>query len=296
MKDRRIMSDSEQQQWSYQPYSPPFSSYNLPMQTWKVVGRIYINAILFVLTIASTWITGGFLYSIAIISILLAHEMGHFLMCRKYGVPATLPYFIPFPIYNPFGTMGAVISMKGYIPSRKSLFDIGAAGPLAGMVVALPLLFIGLAISQVVPQQQAPVNSLELGESLLFKAISWLVLGAQPEGMEVLLHPVAYAGWAGLFVTALNLIPIGQLDGGHVTYAMFGQRSKYFTWAFLASLGVLTIFNTSWALLFALLALFGRRHPSPLDDYTPLDRRRRLIGYLVFIIFILSFTPVPFKI
>ena len=290
------MSDSQQEQWSYRPSISAYEPYRPPVNSWRIVGRKYINIILFILTIASTWITGGFWYSAAIISILLAHEMGHFLMCRRYGVPATLPYFIPFPLVNPFGTMGAVISMKGYIPSRKALFDIGAGGPLAGMIVSLPILLIGLSLSKVVQQNAAPLDGMVLGESLLFKALSWLVLGAQPEELEILLHPVAYAGWAGLFVTALNLIPIGQLDGGHVAYAMFGRRSSYLTWAFLISLGVLSLFNSSWVLLFALLVLFGRRHPSPLDDFATLDRRRMALGYLVFVIFILSFTPVPFKI
>ncbi len=282
---------------SYLAYDPLLGQWRPPANTWRIVGRKHINFILFIATIFSTWLVGGLGYCIAIIAILTAHEMGHFLMCRKYGVPATLPYFIPFPFpsYNPFGTMGALISMRGYIPNRKALFDIGAGGPLAGLAVTIPVLFIGLALSTPAPRMEAAAG-LTLGESLLFKLISLLVLGPQPEETDIMLHPVAYAGWAGLFITALNLIPVGQLDGGHVTYALFGQRAKYFAWLFIGALGILTIFNYSWGLLFLLLAIFGRRHPSPLDDHTSLDRRRRIIGVLVLILFVLSFTPVPFKI
>jgi len=291
------MAESATSSWSYLTYDPVTGQWRPPANTWRIVGKKYINLILFIATVASTWLVGGPGYCIAIIAILTAHEMGHFLMCRKYGVPATLPYFIPFPFpgYNPFGTMGALISMRGYIPSRKALFAIGAGGPLAGLVVTIPVLFIGLALSSTAPHVES-AGGMTLGEYLLFKLISLLVLGHQPDEVDIMLHPVAYAGWAGLFITALNLIPVGQLDGGHVTYALLGPRAKYFTWLFIGALGILTINNYSWALLFLLLAIFGRRHPSPLDDYTPLDRRRRIIGGLVMILFLLSFTPVPFKI
>ncbi len=276
------------------PY--PYLGYTptLP-QTWRRIGKLYVNVSLLVLTIASTWLTAGLWYCIAIISILMAHEMGHYLMCRKYGVPATLPYFIPFPIANPFGTMGAVISMKGYIPDRKALFDIGAAGPLAGLVVSLPVVYFGLQASQVIDSTAAADAGLKLGESLLFKGLSLLALGALEEGKDILLHPLAYAGWAGLFVTALNLLPIGQLDGGHVAYALYGENAKYVTYLFLLSLGILALIYNGYALLFALLVLFGRRHPPPWDDHTALDASRRRLGYLIFIIFVLSFTPIPFK-
>lgn len=267
----------------------------MPPQTWHRVGKLYINIILLLLTIVSTYVTGGLWYCAAIISILMAHEMGHYLMCRKYGVPATLPYFIPFPFANPFGTMGAVISMRGVIPSRKALFDIGAAGPLAGLAVSLPVIYFGLQASQVIETGSMPEAGLTLGESLLFKGISWLAVGPLAEGQDILLHPLAYAGWAGLFVTALNLLPIGQLDGGHVAYAMFGSNSKYVTYLFLLSLGILAIIYNGYALLFALLVLFGRKHPAPWDDFTALDPHRRRLGYLVFLIFALSFTPIPFE-
>ncbi|HPI74367.1 MAG TPA: site-2 protease family protein [bacterium] len=254
------------------------------------------NILLFLATLISTYLTNGLWYSVAILSILLAHEMGHYLMCRRYGVPATLPFFIPFPLANPFGTMGAVIQMKGVIPSRQALFDIGAAGPLAGLVVTLPVVFWGLEWSAIVPVSSLADSGMTLGESVLFKALTFLTIGPVPDGYDVMLHPVAYAGWAGLFVTALNLLPIGQLDGGHIVYAMLGPKSRIVTMIFIGAMVVLTFFYTGWALLVALLILLGRRHPSPWDDWTPLDKRRKLLGIVVMILFVLSFTPMPFKI
>jgi len=292
------MNDSHQDSSGYPPiYRTQYYPLEPPQQAWAMPRKKpVLNIVLFILTILSTYLTSGFWYSLSIISILLAHEMGHYLMCRKYGVPATLPYFIPFPFLNPFGTMGAVIQMKGIIPSRKALFDIGAAGPLAGLVLTLPVIFIGLWLSQVVPQSPPNGQGLILGESLLFKAIAFLAKGPLAENQDISLHPIAYAGWAGLFVTGLNLLPIGQLDGGHVVYSLFGRNSKYVTYAFLAALGILAIFYAGWALLFALLVFFGRRHPAPWDDYTPIDRNRRILGYLILVIFVAVFTPMPFKI
>lgn len=258
--------------------------------------RPVVNVILFLATLLSTYVTNGLWYSVAILSILLAHEMGHYMMCRRYGVPATLPFFIPFPLLNPFGTMGAVIQMKGVIPSRQALFDIGAAGPLAGLLVTLPAVFLGLEWSTVVPVSTLADSGMTLGESVLFKALTFLTLGPVPEGYDVMLHPVAYAGWAGLFVTALNLLPIGQLDGGHIVYAMLGPKSRIVTLVFIGAMVVLTFFYSGWALLVVLLILLGRRHPTPWDDWTPLDKRRKLLGVVVMILFVLSFTPMPFKI
>ena len=259
-------------------------------------GKPHINLILFLLTVLSTYLTSGIWYSVAIIAILLSHEMGHYVMCRKYGVTATLPFFIPFPYLNPFGTMGAVIQMRGMIPNRKALFDIGVAGPLAGFVLTVPAIYFGVAHSTIIDSSQIESASLSLGESLLFKFISFLAVGRVPEGHDILLHPAAYAGWAGLFVTALNLLPIGQLDGGHLVYSLLGrQRAKIYYIIFLIGLGLLSIIYPGWALLFGLLLVFGRRHPPPLDDVTPLDNKRKIIGFLVILIFMLSFTPIPFK-
>jgi membrane-associated protease RseP (regulator of RpoE activity) len=254
-----------------------------------------VNILLFVLTAISTYVTGGLWYAVAIMSILLFHEMGHYFMCRKYAVPATLPFFIPFPILNPFGTMGAIIRMQGFIPNRRALFDIGAAGPLAGFILCLPAIYWGMLHSKVISITQANQIGFLLGDSLLFRFFSHITIGHLPEGYDVMLHPLAYAGWAGLFVTSLNLLPIGQLDGGHIVYSIFGKNSKKINLVFLGALGGLVIINPGWVLLFALLLMFGRKHPPALDDLTPLDIRRKLLGIIIFLIFLLCFTPVPFK-
>ena len=254
-----------------------------------------INVVLFVLTILSTYLTWGIWYSLAVISILLAHEMGHYLMCRRYRIPATLPFFIPFPYINPFGTMGAMIQIRGLIPNKRALFDIGAAGPLAGLAVTLPVIYIGVLKSQVVPLEDVSTLSITLGESLLFKAISSLAQISVPENHDVMLHPMAYAGWVGLFVTALNLLPIGQLDGGHIFYSVVGRRGFKFMYIFLIGLGILSIFYVGWILLFVLLVILGRQHLPPVDDYRPLDRKRKILAYFIFIIFVTSFTPFPFQ-
>jgi len=280
--------------------------YNLPVEKNKTHKRRFrfkplpdnkphINLILFLLTITSTWLMLGPWYSISIMIFLTAHEMGHYLMCRKYGVRATLPFFIPFPYLNPFGTMGAFIQIKSVIPSKKALFDIGAAGPLAGFVVTLPLIYFGVKLSTILPAGEMSEGGFYLGESILFKYISYISIGAVEEGYDVSLHPLAYAGWVGLFVTALNLIPIGQLDGGHIFYSMFGRLTKKTNIIFLSGFGVLTLIYPGWALLFILLLFFGRNHPAPIDNSTALDGNRRLLGFFIFIIFLLSFTAVPFK-
>ncbi len=255
----------------------------------------HINLILFLLTVASTYLMLGPWYSISIMVLLTAHEMGHYLMCRKYGVRATLPFFIPFPYLNPFGTMGAFIQIKSVIPNKKALFDIGAAGPLAGFIVTLPLIYFGMRLSKIIPTSEMSEGGFYLGESMLFKYISYLSIGTVEKGFDVSLHPLAYAGWVGLFVTALNLIPIGQLDGGHIFFSMFGRITKRTNFIFLSGFGVLTLIYPGWVLLFILLLFFGRRHPAPLDNFTPLDGNRRLLGFFIFIIFLISFTPVPFK-
>ena len=254
-----------------------------------------VHSLLFFMTIASTYLTGGPWYAFPVIVILFSHEMGHYLMCRKYRVPATFPFFIPFPFLNPFGTLGAVIRIRGIIPNRKALFDIGVAGPLAGLAMTLPALYFGVAMSDIIPVSENVDAAFYLGESLLYKGISALALGPVPEGYDVMLHPLAYAGWVGLFVTALNLIPVGQLDGGHVYYSLFGRQGKAGSYAVLAALGVAVINYPGWGLLFLILLIWGRKHPPPADDFTPLDIKRRLLAVLVFIIFIISFIPEPFK-
>ncbi len=252
-----------------------------------------VKIILFLLTIASTYFVGGAAYSVSIMAILLAHEMGHYFMSKKYGLPATLPYFLPFP-FSPFGTFGAVIRMKGIITDKKALFDIGIAGPLAGFVVAVPCIVVGIKLSSV-QAISTSVPLMQLGDPLLFKIFQRLIIGDIPAGYDMVLHPFGYAGWVGLFVTALNLLPVGQLDGGHVVYAIFGKNGKWVSVAAIVSLGVLAIFhNPSWLALVIILLIFGMRHPEPLDTETRLNRPRLVLAVLVLAVFVLSFTPAPF--
>lgn len=250
------------------------------------------HIVLFVLTILSTYYVGGPYYSSAVMTILLAHEMGHYIMSRQYGIPSTLPFFIPFPL-SPFGTFGAIIKMRGIVINKKALFDIGAAGPLSGFIVAVPCVIIGMKMSTV-GAATPNVDYLRLGDPLLFKLFEWWIVKPSP-GQEIFLHPIGYAGWVGLFVTALNLLPVGQLDGGHIIYAVFGEKSR---WAYGFSIAVLAcltvLYNPGWLALILLLLIFGMRHPQPFDQETPLDPKRKVIAGLMLVVFILSFTPAPF--
>ncbi len=252
----------------------------------------WVNAGLFVLTFLSTWFAGGLWYAVPIISILLAHEMGHYLMCRRYGIRATLPFFLPFPL-NPFGTLGAVIRMESRIPSRKALFDVGIAGPLAGLALTIPAIIFGLQLSEIRPLTPNTIG-FSLGDSLLFSFIANWIKGTPPTGYDIFLHPLAFAGWTGLFVTALNLLPIGQLDGGHIIYAILGRRSRYvFLVALVGFVAICAFVFWGWLLMVVLLIFFGYRHPPTMDE-TPLDRKRQVLGAITFIIFVLSFAPKPF--
>lgn len=248
------------------------------------------HIVLFVLTILSTFYVGGISYGIAIMTILLAHEMGHFFMSRQYGIPSTLPFFIPFP-FSPFGTFGAIIKMRGIVINKKALFDIGAAGPLCGFIVAVPCVLIGMKLSVI---GTANPNALRLGDPLLFKLLQWLFFELPP-GQEIFLHPIGYAGWVGLFVTALNLMPVGQLDGGHIIYAVFGEKSRLAYGLSIAVLaGLAVLYNPGWLVLIVLLLIFGMRHPRPFDEEMTLDRKRKVLAIVMLAIFILSFTPAPF--
>ena len=253
------------------------------------------NLILFVLTILTTFLVGGAIYSVTLMTILMAHELGHFLMSQKYKISVTLPFFIPLPL-PPFGTLGAIIKMRGSMTSRRALFDIAVAGPMAGFFFTIPALIMGLKLSTVIPLSEACGFSLQLGGSILFLAMAKAFVGAVPQGSDILLHPMAYAGWTGLFVMALNLLPIGQLDGGHVVYALLGRRSKaVYMGSMIVFAAICAFFYPGWALLIMLILFFGLRHPPPKDEMTPLDLKRKLIGVFTLVLFALAFTPVPFK-
>jgi membrane-associated protease RseP (regulator of RpoE activity) len=208
---------------------------------------------------------------------------------------ATLPFFLPLPFISPFGTLGAVIRMEGPIPSRKALFDTGIAGPLTSFFLSVPAAVIGLKLSKLIPTSHIKGEMIRLADPLLFSLIQYLLMRDVPSNFEVVLHPIAYAGWVGLFVTALNLLPIGQLDGGHIAYALFGRNSRKISVIVVAVVAFIFIFYSfAWFVILILMILFGFKHPAPLDDQTPLGARRKLIGGVALLILVLSFTAAPF--
>jgi membrane-associated protease RseP (regulator of RpoE activity) len=239
------------------------------------------------------------LYAAALMIILIGHELGHYLTCRRYDILATPPYFLPGPPY--LGTFGAFIRIKSPIYYKRQLFDIGANGPLVGFFLAFPALAVGLAFSRVATVIPAG-DSRSFGEPLLFKLLSSFFFGRISEGAALVLHPVGWAGWVGILVTSFNLIPFGQLDGGHISYALLGRKAR------LVSQGVVAIFVFMgvffwagwflWAavmLFFEFKSKFRLRHPPVLDEDAPLGPKRRFLSVLVIIIFILSFIPDPVK-
>lgn len=245
---------------------------------------------------AASFYLHGLWYSLTILAILGCHEMGHYIACLRYGVIATRPYFLPAPLFLT-GTLGAFIRIKSRIPTKVALFDIGIAGPLAGFVVAVPALFIGLMLSRV---DQLPVDSsglVELGEPLLFKFASWVIWGSVPQGYSINMHPMAFAAWFGLLATALNLFPIAQLDGGHISYAVLGRRSTIVTMVMICVAIGLSFKSSSWiawtVLLVIMIATLGPHHPPTLDDDEPLDRTRLVLAAVAMVILILCFTPAP---
>ncbi len=276
--------------------------------------RRWINVALAIITIFTTMVVGSLLFgvnpitspanvlkglpfTVAIMAVLGAHETGHYLMAKKHGMRASLPYFIPFP--NMIGTMGAVIRHRGPIPDRKALFDVGISGPLIGLIMSVIVTIIG---SLQPPLTQAPQGlQIELGIPILFKLISSIV----PNGEQAIMHPIAFAGWVGMFVTALNLIPAGQLDGGHVLRAMMGERAKDISGIMpfiLISLGFyVTYFMKQDGFLWVLWGLFlsffaASGHPKPLEDDIPLDKGRMALGFIIFALGIMSFTLVPLQV
>lgn len=243
-------------------------------------------------------LAGGLWYSLSIIAILGCHELGHYFACRYYRVESSLPYFIPAPIPLT-GTLGAVIRIRQPIPRKRELFDIGIAGPIAGFLVAVPLLLMGISMSRVVALP-ADFEGLELGEPLLFQAAAWLFWGTPPEGYSINMHPMAFAAWFGLLATALNLFPIGQLDGGHISYAVLGRGSTIVTLGTVACLVGLTVFvSMSWlvwaVLTVAMLFVFGPSHPRTYDEHIPLDRTRVWLAVFALAMFIVCFTPAPIE-
>ena len=324
----------------------------------KLSSNLIVNIILFILTVLSMMVTraeappgatpdsnastllllfqnilSGCPFALSMMGILFAHEMGHYLMCRYYRVPATLPFFIPAPFVSPLGTLGAFIAMRGIPKNKRVLFDVGVAGPLAGLVIAIPVLFIGLSLSHLDTIQPPPPGTMSMleGNSLFYlfskyvmfgkllpepanmnglsPVVYWLryFLTAQPipfNGLDVQIHNVALAGWAGLLVTALNLVPVGTLDGGHVAYGLFGEKARRIFPVAIGALIALSVlpslltlslgaFNFSWLLWVFILFWLGNVRTQPLDDITPLDGKRRALGFFMLLVFVLLFTPIP---
>ena len=259
--------------------------------------RLILQVLLFVLTILSTAIRGGWAYSGCLILILLFHEMGHYFAARYYNVPATLPYFIPFPL-GLFGTFGAVIKIQGIIPNRRALFDIGIMGPAMGLIVALPATVVGIAMSKVIQVNQLPQGTFGLGDSILFSLIAHWIHGPLPKGHDLLLHPIGFAGWAGLFVTALNLLPMGQLDGGHIVYALFRRKSVFIYRLVFFSLAMFSVVarQPQWIFFLALTFFLIRlRHPPTIDEEIPIGPRRFAFGIAAMLFFAITFPPNPIK-
>jgi Zn-dependent protease len=237
----------------------------------------------------------GLPYTIAILLILGSHELGHYFAARHHKIVVTLPYFIPAPFISLIGTFGAFIQLREPMRNRKVLLDIGAAGPLTGLVFAFPILLIGLATSQV--GAVTPGGMVE-GNSILYALAKILVFGHMlpANGMDVYVNQLAWAGWTGLLVTGLNLIPIGQLDGGHILFALIGERARRLYYPLIGAMVLLVLTGSdAWLFWLILLFLFGRIYAAPLDMITPMDRRRKWIAVIGLIVFVLTFVPVPFS-
>jgi len=285
---------------------------NPPPRAW------WPNLVLFILTVLSLLYVGagialgdalltdpnrqlteiwrGWPYALSIVLILGAHELGHYFAARYHRVPVTLPYFIPLP-FGFFGTLGAFIQLRAPMRNRKVLFDVGAAGPLAGLVFAIPILLIGLATAEVRPLPTGEPYLLE-GNSILYALAKVVTYGRfLPDGrVDVFLNQLAQAGWTGLFVTGLNLIPIGQLDGGHVLFTLLGNRARQLYGPIILIMAALALFvSEAWMLWVFLLLLLGRVYATPLDMITPLDGRRRALAVLTLAIFVLVFVPNPLQ-
>ncbi len=272
--------------------------------------RRWINGLLLLATIVTTTVAGAFLdgadvlaepgliwrglpFSLSLLLILGVHESAHYILSRRHGLSVTLPYFIPAP--SMIGTMGAVIRIKSHIGNRRALLDVGVSGPLAGFVIALPVTAFGLLLSEVKPAAELGSEGINLGSSLAFALLARLFAPPEGPGMSLVLHPVAFAGWVGMLVTAMNLLPVGQLDGGHIVRALFGRRQQTISKVALAALLPLGLLWEGWFIWAVVLFFLGWRHPPVFDDHVPLDRRRLVLGYVALAVLALTFTPAPFS-
>jgi membrane-associated protease RseP (regulator of RpoE activity) len=280
--------------------------------------RTWLNAALMVATVFTTVLAGTFQalpatatiaslrdflgfwplgvpFAAALLGILGVHELGHYFAARRYRMDVTLPYFIPLP--NMFtGTLGAVIRIRSPFESRRSLFDVGIAGPVAGLLVAIPVVAIGLARAQMMTVAPNGSDVMIFNEPLLFQAMARIIAGPRPAGMDIVMNPLLLAGWWGFFLTALNLLPVSQLDGGHVAYALLGHRHRVLAWATVAAVAAVALYtrNLGFFVMLGLIVLMGVDHPPALNDLTPIGRGRRVLGVAVFVLWLLLVTPDPF--
>ena len=239
----------------------------------------------------SLW--SGVPFAVTLLIILVTHECGHYMLSRIHGVPASLPLFIPGLPYL-IGTFGAIIRLHGPIMNRRALFDIGVSGPLAGFIAAVVALVIGLNLSTVV--ERTATYGMHFGEPLLFQVMTWLVIGPLPPQAGIAVHPIGFAAWFGLFVTSLNLLPIGQLDGGHVAYALWGRHQRTMAFVIMPILIVLGYVGwPGWWLWAFMAGLWGFGHPPVHDLHVPLGRGRIVVGWIALAVFIVTFAPVPFS-
>lgn len=276
----------------------------------KVKGKqkYWLNIVLFIATLLSTILVGalnaggdpfknlsdfflGIPFSLSIMAILTCHEFGHYFVSKRAGMITSLPYFIPAPFHF-FGTFGAVIRMKSIVPSRRTLLRVGVAGPIAGFVVALPLAVIGIALSEIGPAPEG-IEYLKLGDSLLFSMLAKIFHPEIQSGYDLFLHPIAFAAWIGFLVTSINLIPVGQLDGGHISYSLFLKKRKY---SYIPILGILVGLCLLWRgwILWVVLAFFlARRDATIQDSITPLTIKEKLLAIIALVILIITFIPIP---
>ncbi|HET7291864.1 MAG TPA: site-2 protease family protein [Vicinamibacteria bacterium] len=282
------------------PHPPSDDPWLVPLATRRAIlspgpfERYGRHVLLFLLTAASVYVMGGPHLVLGLLAILLAHEMGHYVACRLYGVDATLPYFLPAPVVSFVGTLGAFIRIRGPIPHRRALFDIGVAGPLAGFAVCLPVLVLGTLQARVIPDPGPDAAGfIYFGDPLLVQwAYAWLRSDPGP-GKTFLMGPLAEAAWFGLFVTALNLMPVGQLDGGHVSYALLRRRATFVSRIAVVACFFLLYLRPTWLFWCLLLLVLGRPHPPTLDDDRPVGLARALVGAFALLVFAISFTPSP---
>jgi len=301
-------------------YIPPQAPVYQPEAVYRPARKPTTNLVLFGITLLTTTMAGAYMagvdhpllnpsglihgltFSVPLMAILLFHELGHYITARRNNVNVTLPFFIPAPFPSVFiiGTFGAFIRMKSPPRSRRIMFDVGAAGPWAGMLLAVPAVIIGLQHSEIAPLDHT-AGGLELGNSLLFLGLARWILGVNPNSVTINLHPIAFAGWIGLFVTTLNLLPVGQLDGGHVVYALFGRIHRGISRSFVMLCVLMVVvpwllgwsYWTGWLLWAVLLVFLGLGHPAAMDTDTPLDPRRRVAAWLTIVLFAITFSPVP---